>query len=499
MPAAPEITGLRTATTKRFFLGKNKVQKDVWKMEAHVGHIHYFNKLGAGDGERRWREIDWTLSFDELRRGWSFQFHSFQPFLPEYADEWVEFRDLYEEKDQTTRFKAVCAHVKGVLIQPQELAQHGLSKFTSVNAVIYPDAFGEGRDYILYFTRSGLTKIVRIRDGFKSAVDENFDWEVDMPRGSQVFRAKEKEDIGKPGRGSYQVDIEKDKAFDTDKRTLIGNADARGEQFTYFKSFLMWDDGSEEERSHTALCPAAFTGRQNKLVLRKTIPASFQNISIGNLYADTTTSFYPGAGDGKIESISSSSWADARTGGAVDFTAGPTATSGSLRNDNFGPGTFWYCYRGFLPFDTSAIGAGAEIASATLRLTSTGSETAGETIFDTHLVRTNQASTSTLTTADFAPVDFTSGGEITVANWTSGAGTDNTMTLNATGLSWINGAGNTLLGLVGEADQTNSSPSSYNADRSPNLYYSERTGTDDDPMLSVTYSLITSRFLQLFP
>jgi hypothetical protein len=78
-----------------------------FQLDAHIGHIHYFNKLGIGDSNNDFRGIDWTLSWDDVRRGWYFQYHSFHPFIPEYADEWVEFRDLYQGKDQTIRLRAV--------------------------------------------------------------------------------------------------------------------------------------------------------------------------------------------------------------------------------------------------------------------------------------------------------------------------------------------------------------------------------------------------------
>ena len=61
----------------------------------YVDDIYYDNKLGVGDGELGFRQIDNTLTWDEVRRGWIFKFHNYQPFLPEYADEWFEYRDLF--------------------------------------------------------------------------------------------------------------------------------------------------------------------------------------------------------------------------------------------------------------------------------------------------------------------------------------------------------------------------------------------------------------------
>ena len=91
-----------------------------------------FDKLDS----KRFREIDWTLNWDEEKRGWYFNYHSFRPFLPEYADEWVEFRDLFDDKDQTIKYKAQCNHVKGELKQADD--------FSPTNYVLYKDAFGDG-------------------------------------------------------------------------------------------------------------------------------------------------------------------------------------------------------------------------------------------------------------------------------------------------------------------------------------------------------------------
>ena len=84
-----EITAKRNLNSKCFSKENNE-----YIMQAHIGHIHYFDKLDSN----RFREIDFTLNFDETKRGWYFNYHSFRPFLPEYADQWVEFRDLFEDK-----------------------------------------------------------------------------------------------------------------------------------------------------------------------------------------------------------------------------------------------------------------------------------------------------------------------------------------------------------------------------------------------------------------
>jgi hypothetical protein len=53
----------------------------------YAGDIYYNNKLGVGDGELGFRKISNELVWDEANRGWTFLFHNYQPFLPEFADE----------------------------------------------------------------------------------------------------------------------------------------------------------------------------------------------------------------------------------------------------------------------------------------------------------------------------------------------------------------------------------------------------------------------------
>ena len=39
------------------------------KAQIHVGHIHYNNKLGLGDGVKGLRKLDWTLLWDDTKIG----------------------------------------------------------------------------------------------------------------------------------------------------------------------------------------------------------------------------------------------------------------------------------------------------------------------------------------------------------------------------------------------------------------------------------------------
>ena len=213
----------------------------------YVDDIYYDNKLGVGDGELGFRQIDNTLMWDEVRRGWTFKFHNYQPFLPEYADEWFEYRDLYKTKDQTTRFRPVCNHVQGVLVQ---------------NAIVYADAFAEGIDLIIKFTFRKMIKLVRIRDGFKPDTDISFDFEFELPQGKEII-------------------------FDGNQ-AKIGS-----DSYTYINPARAWDSGLPGENTgmKCELTPTEFVNENGKLILRKTLLHSFTKDSIGDVFTDATFTY----------------------------------------------------------------------------------------------------------------------------------------------------------------------------------------------------------------
>lgn len=221
----------------------------------YAGDIYYDNKLGVGDGERGFRKISNELVWDEANRGWTFLFHNYQPFLPEFADDWFSYRDLYQTKDQITRFRPVCDHVQGVLVP-------NIDGLTDQNAVVYADAFGQGIDLIIKFTFRKMVKVVRVRDGFKPDADLTFDFEIELPQGKEIVVDSEKAAIGE------------------DKPTYIEVARA-------------WDSGvpSENTGMKCELTPVEFVNVKNGLVLRKTILQSFFKGSVGDVYTDATFSY----------------------------------------------------------------------------------------------------------------------------------------------------------------------------------------------------------------
>ncbi len=478
-PQIKELIDKRTLNAKHF-----DKQDGSFVMHAHAGHIHYFDKLDS----KRFREIDWTLNWNDIKKGWYFNYHSFRPFLPEYADDWVEFRDLFEDKDQTIKYKAVASHVRGRLVQPKDI---GLENETSLNCVIYDDAFGKGFDYILYFTRSSLKKVIRVRDGFKPKTDINFVFEVDFPRDKigkelKIIRALNKED-----KNVYELTLASLKEFDTNKQTLIGNDKKDGKEwFTYLRGFKVWDSGGIEQNVETI--KVDYFIKDGKKYLRKKLTKAFLDKSVGDVFTDTITDYYSGAGDGYVRTgatYPAGSWDaahDATYGEYVDYNAITVPVYAGFNNNN--QGTIW---RGFVPIDTSALPDNAIISSCSLFIYVTGTRDDDNDGYDyINVVQTDQPSNTSLTVDDYnncgATNNPTTGaGNKDITNISISAYTE--LIFNSTGISWINLTGYTKLGIRTGHD-IEDVPLNVGYPKYDNVtFYSSNNGSNE-PYLEVTYT-----------
>lgn len=215
--------------------------------------------------------------------------------------------------------------------------------------------------------------------------------------------------------------------------------------------------------------------------------------------ADT---IYAGAGDGFV-SYTYDTWATARgatTGTAADSTntlIGAYSTYLYVKSGSNG------IYRAFLPFNTSTIPATAAITGASLNVYVTAKyDGDNDTEAYMTVVRTSQATHTTLVTADYDNITTTEGIDSGERKDITGISTSAylTFTLNATGIGWIakSGissncsatAGITCLGLREGHDNTNTSIAQTFSSYSSGIEFSssEASGTSQDPYLSVTYS-----------
>ncbi|MBI5794240.1 VCBS repeat-containing protein, partial [Candidatus Uhrbacteria bacterium] len=214
----------------------------------------------------------------------------------------------------------------------------------------------------------------------------------------------------------------------------------------------------------------------------------------------TTETFYPTTGDGYISKYNAS-WDtahDATSGSSATATSTSTLLTGTSKSSSY-----YYLYRSFLPFDTSSIPDDATVTSATLNIypySKKNDDNDGDDFVT--VVQTSQASTTSLSTADFdqaGAIDNPTEGIDTserkdITNITTGAYL--TFNLNSTGLGWVSSTGTTKLGLREGHDVIDSAftSSSTTYTRYNYLYIrpSEYTGTTYDPYLTVTYTQTTS-------
>ena len=263
-------------------------------------HIHYNNKLGFGDGEKGLRGIDYTLIWDDIRKGWYFNFGSFNPFIPEYADQTSEFRDLFEDKDQTVRYTPQCQHIKGRLVLKEDLKKEGLENQTTENCVIYDNAQEDGIDLIYCFLTEGLRKLYRIRKGTK-AKNYKFKFKVEFPGGDkEVYRADKKEDVKLLKNTAYKLDKTKDKTFDTGKQILIGKEVEGKEWATYIASFKCWSGFIGE------IIKVDMTVGKDGIYFTKNVRKEFIESAKEDVFTDTDTYFNSATIFGRLLGITSS-------------------------------------------------------------------------------------------------------------------------------------------------------------------------------------------------
>ena len=208
-------------------------------------------------------------------------------------------------------------------------------------------------------------------------------------------------------------------------------------------------------------------------------------------FADTLTVF-PESGttvDGYItRSVSSETLSEIRSGtGTAVNDGGQTLdldlTSSSTTDE------YSTLRRVFMLFDTSSIGSGATIDTATLSYK--GSEAAFNSFGgspEVDIVSTNPASDDALVTGDFTDRGTTSFGSVAVSAWSSGSYND--FTLNASGESNINTTGISKFGATIDWDTDNSLGVSWASSKTVEVkgYSSDRAGTADDPKLVINYT-----------
>lgn len=197
----------------------------------------------------------------------------------------------------------------------------------------------------------------------------------------------------------------------------------------------------------------------------------------------TTFTIYADATDGYLSS-SDASYSNARAGSG---TLAADAAGNSLIVGQQLTGGLYYAWEAFLSFDTSLIGAGAVVSSATLRTTASSLNFGTACTINTR----SRDWGAGLTTGDFVAGASLSGDTL-VASVTSsslnstGIGFGSNHTSEVAMLSAINTTGSTRFILSSSRHQGNNTPT---GDEYFAFYSSDQSGTTKDPRLTVIAAL----------
>jgi uncharacterized delta-60 repeat protein len=350
--------------------------------------------------------------------------------------------------------------------------------------VIYRNAYGEGFHLRVTAGNEGLFKEVIIENKPYPLRDLSFGFEISPPseQYAYVFDGGQL-DSPKPVLLA-DLDVTGNQQF------LMGQGEMAENAFTRIKQIRIWDSGDDAMPGRIE-----FYREGSKLCFRKIVPKEFLSTATYPVYTDDTVTHYTGAGDGYVQKKNNTNWNtthDAASGQLADY----------LDNKSFfcrtGVRTTYNKYvitRGFFPFNTSVLPDTAIISSASLDLyvsaVYTGDNDGEDFVV---LTQTSQASTNSLSTADYNqcgsdnnPVEgsarYDLSSDITVNAY-------NSFVLNETGRGWISKTGWTKLG-IRERHDVLDHPYVGAQDTKNRIhgYWSEQTGTAQDPKLSITYQV----------
>ncbi len=175
----------------------------------------------------------------------------------------------------------------------------------------------------------------------------------------------------------------------------------------------------------------------------------------------TQANFTVGTGDGGCQGGPNATWATLRsaaTSGAVDYAS----TNGTLIAVSLIGGNY-YLWRGYLPVDTSGIGAGQVVSASNPNIyVNSKTDIDGESLV---FILTTQANTGSIVVADYSALTLNSPAEGATRKTLASLNTAayNTLAGNATGAGWVNITGWTKGGVRGARDVDNSAPTDENA------------------------------------
>ena len=439
-----EITSERNYNTKVY---DNSQAKEGSKRYCFRGrHVHY-KKNG------KFEDINVTLSFDGK---WKQSKASYHCAIPEYADDWFEFYNVFEETNHTIKAKPICNHIKGKLLPNQN---DGLGH----ESIVYKNAFGKDIDLRVGVGYAGLRKMIIVQKKPQVLQDLIFDFELEIPQDADVIDKENK-----------KWDKETTLKF-KDKALRIG----KNNKYSYFERAKIWD--SKEPRNLQEWVDIELYKQGDKIYLRKTILKEILETAVYPLYTDHPTKYYPHTADGRIR-YNDADWDSTHDSGTGTVDNGDAEEWMWLQAN--------YISRCYLTFDTSAITDSDNIDSGTFGMyntAKTNNDNDGQDFLV--IVESKQNSATALQADDFVDCgdlvdDPTEGsnrldfGSISIPAWF-------TLTLDADGLGWVSKTGYTMLGMREGHDVEDDNLTNSNALK---LRWADQADTTTDPYLDVTTS-----------
>lgn len=238
-------------------------------------YIHYDNSIRkVGDGKGKFRKVDKTWKDDGTK--FYFEYANDPVDAPKFANGMIKYKNLLSDLDVELILEPDCNQVSGSI---------------SGRDIVYSDAFDTGIDLILTPTMRGLRKLVRIDEAVKTSKDYVFRFKLTVKdlidKDLKIFR------VSKTDKSDYfEVKLDKkNKDFsDSNYYTIIGKTHTSG---TIIPSPKAWD--SPEVPNNPKSIDIGFKIEFDKgdPYFIKTIPQSFIDDSIGDVYTDIETTLTP--------------------------------------------------------------------------------------------------------------------------------------------------------------------------------------------------------------
>lgn len=472
-----ELQDKRTYNAKTFDNGDGTVT-----LHAHVGHIHYKenNVFLESDFTPEDKGTYWEMAKHNYRLRVAKNFAA--PLL-------IQYTNVYEGANHSITYEPQSIawynhQTDDVQVFRNQQSVQGVWN-SEKNSFYYTNAFGNGIDFEITIQRSGFKKEVVIPKKpavFPTAPGTNYKLVALFKYGGSGLR------------------VLKDTGGEWDNNTFLdhnGGFELPETANPLAKSFIRPAYAVDSDNRQVPL-RVAWVKRNNKLWQVKEIPLGLFEQATFPVRFDTTTSYYSGAGDGEVRYEGSGATWDTVHDAATGTAAYATSTRAIVGSYLYSGGGY-IIYRSFLPFDTSGIGSGQTISSATLKIRPSDKWNADNDGDDfIAVVQTTQASTTTLATADYDTcgnaIDNPTKGSADHDMTSIGTSAYYSIDLNSTGLDWIVPTGTTKIGLREGHDMKDVAVTGSAGDTAIRFYCSEQTGTSTDPYLEVTYTAAASTF-----